>query len=170
MNGGPSAPARGGLAAAWARLAERERRLVLLAASVLGLALIWLLAVSPALRTLRQAEAQRATLAAQTEQLQRLRAEAQALQALPRLGHDEALRALESSVRQRLGDSAQLSVVGERATLVLRQTSAEALAQWLADARANARANTVEARLTRAGDNAPGAPVRWNGTLTLALP
>ena len=57
-----------------------------------------------------------------------------------------------------------------RATLVLRQTSAEALAQWLADARANARANTVEARLTRADDNAPGAPVRWNGTLTLALP
>ena len=50
MNGG-----RSGLAAAWARLAERERRLVLLAASVLGLALIWLLAVSPALRTLRQA-------------------------------------------------------------------------------------------------------------------
>ena len=64
MNGGPSAPARGGLAAAWARLAERERRLVLLAASVLGLALIWLLAVSPALRTLRQAEALRAALAA----------------------------------------------------------------------------------------------------------
>lgn len=167
-----AAPTRGprALGAAWARLAARERRLVLLAAAVLGLALLWLLAVAPALRTLRQAEAQRATLAAQTEQLQRLRAEAQALQALPRLGHDEALRALESSVRQRLGDSAQLSVVGERATLVLRQASAEALAQWLADARANARANTVEARLTRAGDNAPGAPVRWNGTLTLALP
>ena len=170
MNGGPSAPARGGLAAAWARLAERERRLVLLAASVLGLALIWLLAVSPALRTLRQAEPQRAALAAQAEQLQRLRAEAQALQALPRLGHDEALRALEASVRQRLGSSAQLSVVGERAQLVLRQASAAALAQWLADARANARANTVEARLTRAGDQAPGAPVLWNGTLSLALP
>ena len=149
---------------------HHDIRLVLLAAAVLGLALLWLLAVAPALRALRQAEAQRATLAAQTEQLQRLRAEAQALQALPRLGHDEALRALEASVRQRLGSSAQLSVVGDRAQLVLRQASAEALAQWLADARANARANTVEARLTRAGDQAPGAPVLWNGTLSLALP
>ena len=61
-------------------------------------------------------------------------------------------------------------MVGDRAQLVLRQASAEALAQWLADARANARANTVEARLTRAGDQAPGAPVLWNGTLSLALP
>lgn len=141
-----------------------------LAAAVVGLALLWLLALSPALRTLRQAELQRAELAAQAQQLQQLRSEAETLKALPRLGRDEALRALEATTRQRLGASAQLSVVGDRANLVLKQAPADALAQWLADARANARTNPVEARLTRAGDQAPGAPVLWNGTLSLSLP
>ena len=156
--------------AAWSRLDARERRLVALAAAVVALALLWLLAVAPALRTLRQAELQRTELATQAQRLQQLRTEAESLKALPRLGHDEALRALEAAVQQRLPGSAQLSVVGDRATVVLKQAPAGALAQWLADARANARANPVEARLTRAGDNAPGAPVLWNGTLSLSLP
>lgn len=141
-----------------------------LATAVVGLALLWLLALSPALRTLRQAELQRAELAAQAQQLQQLRGEAETLKALPRLGRDEALRALEATTRQRLDASAQLSVVGDRANLVLKQAPADALAQWLADARANARTNPVEARLTRAGDQAPGAPVLWSGTLSLSLP
>lgn len=163
-------PGAAPLAAAWARLEARERRLVALAAAVVGLALLWLLALSPALRTLRQAEVQRAELAAQAQQLQQLQREAEALKGLPRLGHDEALRALEAAARQRLGASGQLSVVGDRATLVLKAARADALAPFLADARANARANPVEARLTRTGDNAPGAPVLWNGTLALSLP
>lgn len=168
-----AAPASGAatrLRAAWARLDPRERRLSALAAAVVALALLWLLALAPALRTLRQAETQRTELAAQTQHLQQLRSEAESLKALPKLGRDDALRALEAAVKQRLGASAQLSVVGDRANVVLKQTPADALAQWLADARANARANPVEARLTRAGDNAPGAPVLWNGTLSLGLP
>ena len=156
--------------AAWARLDARERRLVALAAAVVALALLWLLALAPALGTLRQAEAQRTELAAQSQRLQQLRDEAESLKALPKLGRDEALRALEATVKQRLGANAQLSVVGDRANVVLKQAPADALAQWLADARANARANPVEARLTRAGDNAPGAPVLWNGTVALGIP
>ena len=109
------------LRAGWARLQARERRLLALAAAVVALALLWLLAVAPALRTLRQAEAQRSTLAAEAQRLQQLRREAEALKALPRLGHAEALRALEAAVQQRLPGSAQLSVVGDRATVVLKQ-------------------------------------------------
>lgn len=167
--GAADSPARR-LHAAWARLAPRERRLVVLATSVVALALLWLLALSPALRTLRQAEVQRAELAAEAQRMQQLQSEAAALKALPKLGHDEAVRALEAAVKQRLGASAQMSMVGDRANVVLKQAPADALAQWLADARANARANPVEARLTRAGDNAPGAPVLWSGTLSLSLP
>ena len=146
--GAADSPARR-LRAAWARLAPRERRLVALATSVVALALLWLLALSPALRTLRQAEVQRAELAAEAQRMQQLQSEAAALKALPKLGHDEAVRALEAAVKQRLGASAQMSMVGDRA---------------------NARANPVEARLTRAGDNAPGALVLWSGTLSLSLP
>lgn len=158
------------LRATWAQLAPRERTLVALAAATVLLALLWLLALAPALRTLRQAPAERAGLAAQAQQLQQLKAEAQALKALPRLSQDEAQRALQATTTGRLGSAAQLSLVGDRANVVLKQAPADALARWLADARANARATPVEARLTRGGDNTPGAPVLWSGTLVLSLP
>ena len=164
----PSARAR--LGSAWAGLAARERRLIALAAGVVALALLWWLALAPALNTLRQADAQRAELQAQAQRMQALKTEAQALKDLPRLGRNEALRALEASVQQRLRPSAQLSVVGDRAQLVLKDTPADALAQWLAEARVNARALPVEARLTRGAGAAPGAPVLWSGTLSLGLP
>lgn len=117
------------LAAAWARLGARERRLAALAATVVGLALLWWLGLAPALRTLREADSQRAALQVQAQQMQRLKTEAEALKALPRLSRDEALRALEAAVKQRLGATGQLSVVGDRANVALKETPADALAQ-----------------------------------------
>lgn len=163
-------PARGGPAALWRGLTERERRLVVLAAVVVGLALLWMLALAPALAVLRAAPAQRETLQAQAQQMQALQHEAEALKALPRLSHGDALRALESATRQRLGRSAQLSVLGERAQVRLQDTPAQALADWLAEVRANARAVPLDVRLTRGGDRAAGAPVLWSGTLSLSVP
>lgn len=160
----------GPLATAWARMEARERRLVALAAAVVGLALLWWLGLAPALRTLRAADDQRAALQVQAQQMQQLKAEAEALKALPRMSRDEALRALEGAVKQRLGDTGQLSVVGDRANVTLKNTPADALAQWLADARINARATPVDARLTRGANAAAGAPVLWSGTLSLGLP
>lgn len=158
------------LAAAWAALQPRERRGLALAAVVVGLALLWWLALAPALATLRAAPAQRAALQAQAQQMQRWQREAQALQAQPRLSRDTAVAALEAATRQRLGNAAQLSVAGERAQLTLKQAPAQDLADWLADVRASARAVPLDARLTRSGDTAPGAPVHWSGTLSLSLP
>lgn len=159
-----------GLGAAWARLAARERRLALLALAVVGLALLWWLALAPALATLRQAETQRRTLDLQWQRMQALQAEAEALKASPRMAHDEALRALEASVKQRLGASAQLAVVGERANLTLRDAPAAELAAWLAEARVDARAVPLEARLTRAAGASAGRGAQWSGTLSLSLP
>ena len=163
-----SAPTR--LGAAWARLDARERRLVAIAATVVGLALLWWVGLAPALRTLREAPAQRAALQVQAQKMQQLKAEADALKSVPRLAQDEALRALETAMKQRLGDTGQLSVMGDRANVVLKGASATALADWLSDVRVNARATPVEARLTRSGDTAPGAPVHWSGTLSLNVP
>ncbi len=158
------------LAAAWAGLGARERRMVVLAASVVGLALLWWVGLAPALRTLREAPAQRTALQTQAQQMQTLKAEADSLKAVPRLAQDEALRALETAMKQRLGDTGQLSVMGDRANVVLKGASATAVADWLSDVRVNARATPVEARLTRSGDTAPGAPVHWSGTLSLSVP
>lgn len=174
------APAR----ARWAALAPREQALVSGAAAVVAVALLWWVAIAPALQTLRSAEIQRRALDVQWQTMQSLRAQAQALQSQPGINQSDALRALESSVKQGLGATAQLNVVGDRATVTLRGTSAGALAQWLAQARVNARALPSEARLTRTAPPAPAAggtaavstlavddavPV-WSGSLVLSLP
>ena len=162
--------AAGSLRAAWQRLQARERRLVALAAAVVVLALLWWLGLAPAVRTLRQAGSQRAALQAQAQQMQQLQQEATALKAMPRMTQQEALRALEAATQQRLGDNARLSVVGDRASVTLKNASATGLAQWLTDARVNARSTPVDARLMRGNASAPGAAVTWNGTLSLRLP
>lgn len=150
----------------WAQLAPPEKNLLRLAlALLLGLAL-WQLALAPALRTLRSADVQARTLDAQLQHLQALQSQASVLQKQPPLGYDDALRALTIATKQTLGATAQLNVAGERVSVTLQGASADALAQWLAQARLNARAVPVEARLTRVASPvaAPGAaPARAPG-------
>lgn len=153
----------------WNLLAARERAGVGMALALVVLALLWWVALGPALSTLRGAEAQHRALDAQLQTMRGLQTEALALQGQPKLSYDEALRALDASVRQRLGSTAQLSVAGERATLTLKGADPDALARWLTQARVNARALPAEARLTRSAGG-PTAPARWDGSLVLTLP
>lgn len=148
----------------WQRLAPREKNLVAAATLLLAVALLWWLALAPALATLRSADEQHRTLDAQLQRMLGWRAQAVALQAQPRQSHEEALRLLEASVKQHLGASGRVAIVGERVTVTLAGTPADALAQWLTQARVNARALPSEARL---GRNAAGT---WDGTLVLSLP
>ncbi len=148
----------------WRLLPPRERSAIALAAIVVGLAALWWIALSPALATLRGAPAQHRALDAQLTRMRALAAQAQALQAQPRTNIADAPRLLEASVRERLGDTAQLVVAGDRATLTLSSARGDALAQWLTQVRVNARALPAEARLNR---NANGL---WDGTLVLTLP
>ncbi|MBK5205239.1 MAG: type II secretion system protein M [Polaromonas sp.] len=151
--------------AAWAALAPRERWLLGSAFAVALLAMLWWVAVAPALDTLRNAESRHRSLDAQLQTMRALAAEAGTLQTLPRINTDDSHKALALTVKQRLGATAQLAVAGERATVTLKGTSAEALAQWLAQARSNARALPTEAHLSL---NA--ARTGWDGSVVLALP
>lgn len=148
----------------WQGLAPREKMLASAAATVVVLALAWWLAIGPALAVLKTSDAQHAALDAQLARMQALQQQARALQSQPKQGYDESLRALEASVRQRLGSTARTTVAGDRVTLTLAATPPDALAAWLAEARANARALPAEARLTRAATGG------WDGTLVLTLP
>ncbi|TWO65528.1 type II secretion system protein M [Caenimonas sedimenti] len=152
------------LRARWNGLAPREKTLVLGAAALVAFALLWWLALAPALATLRSAESQHRTLDAQLQQMQRLQAQAQAMQAQPRQTYDEALRQLEQAIRGQLGTTARYSIAAERVTVTLTGASGQVLGQWLAQVRVNARALPGEARLVR---NANGS---WDGTLVLTLP
>jgi len=188
-----SSPWLSGLRGHWQRLAAREQTLVLTACAVVALALLWWVGVAPALKVLQQTGARQRSLDLQLQQMQGLAAQVQALQARPVLKYDDAVRALEASVKD-LGPGARLTMAGDRATVTLKSVPASALAPWLAQARVNARALPAEVRLVRAavpsapapvppsapGMNAPAlaaaspsagpALASWDGTLVLALP
>jgi general secretion pathway protein M len=155
------------LQARWAQLASREKSMLLAALAVVLIAVLWQLLLEPSLKTLRTAPAQAQALDTQLQRMQSLQAQAKALQQQAPLGFEEAVRALNLATKQTLGTSAQVSVSGERANVTLLATSADALAQWLAQVRLNARATPVEARLTRI---ATPAGVTWSGVLVMGLP
>jgi len=148
--------------AAWATLADRERRLITLGAAVLGAFLLWAVAIAPAWRTVSTAPARLDALALQTQQMQSLAREAVALRAVAPVPLDQAQAALAAAT-ERLGGAGKLSLQGERALLTLKGANSAQLSAWLAETRAGARARVVEATLTLAG---PGV---YDGSLTLAL-
>lgn len=148
----------------WQALPGREKTLVGAAAALVATALVWWVALGPALGVLRSANEQHRALDMQLQRMRGLQQQAQALQAQPKQNHDEALRRLELSVRQKLGTTARTTVVGDRVSVTLTGTPPEVLAQWITQARVDARALPSEARLTR---NAAGL---WEGTLVLSLP
>lgn len=147
----------------WRQLKINERRLILAAFWVILAVLLWLFAIAPALKTIKDAPEQHRALDAKLQNMRTLSLEAKNLQSQPKLGLDEAQKALQSAVTQRFGSTAQLNLAGERATLTLKNANPQELAQWLTQARVNARALPGEAKLSRSGDG-------WDGTLVLNLP
>jgi len=145
-------------------LAPREKLMVLAAGVVIAVAIVWMIAIGPALATLRTAEQQRRSLDTELQRMVALKAEAQAMQSQPKQSRDEAMRQLEQSVKLRLGASGRMVIQGDRVSLTLTGTPADAFAQWLSQARTAAHVLPGEAHLTR---NASGL---WEGTLVLILP
>jgi len=159
------------VSARWLALQPRERLAVSVAAAVLSGGLVWWVLLSPALQTLRTADAQRTELERQHQLVLALQAEARGLQSQPKLSPAEAQKALETAVKQTLGPAAQLQVAGERATVSFKAVSAESLAQWLAQTRVNAHALPSEAKLTRTPTaGASRAPATWDGSIVMRLP
>ena len=150
------------LRARWQAASRREQRSLLLAAGVLVLALLWWLALAPALAVWRTTPAQHLLLQAQMQHMQTLQAQARALQALPTLNAPESRRALEESLKP-LGSSARMTVQMDRLNVTLEGVSAQALAQWLSSSRQNAHLVPTEVHLTRAAD-------AWGGSVVFTLP
>ena len=159
------------LAARWQayaqRLAPRERSALQLAAWLLGLLLVWSVAIAPAWRVLQSAPERQARLEPQLNTMRALAAEARALQQAESTqapAWPERLRALEASSQRLLKDQAQLAPSGEQVTVTLRDAAPEALAQWLQEVRINARLRPTRMQIERGGT---AAAVRWRGTLVL---
>ena len=148
-------------AAAWRGRTPRERQAISWGAVALGVLLVWLFAVQPALRTMREAPPRLDRLDAELQQMQRLAAESRTLRATPPVAPSQAGAALQAATA-RLGAAGRLALLGDRATLTLAGADAQQLQSWLAEARRAARARPIEAQLTR-------GPQGWTGTLTVSL-
>jgi general secretion pathway protein M len=163
------------LAARWNAMASRERLLVGCALALLAVALLWWVAISPALSQIKQAQQLSPQLDAQLQLMRTQAQEAASLKGQRQLSYDESLRGLEASIKT-LGAGALLSVSDARASVTLKGTNGDALAQWLAQVRTNARLVPSELRLQKspAASASTGASATamasWDGTVVLNLP
>ncbi|NUZ05616.1 type II secretion system protein GspM [Piscinibacter koreensis] len=147
--------------AAWLARTPSERQMLSIGASVVGIAIVWLIAVQPAWRTIRSAPAQLDQLDQQLLTFSSLAAEVTELRQAPPVGASQAAAALTAAT-ERLGKRARLSLQGERAIVTLTGVTSEDLRSWLAEVRSAARARPVEMQLVRAGSG-------YNGSLTVTL-
>jgi general secretion pathway protein M len=145
----------------WQALPARERGLLAMAGAVLGLYLVWAVAVQPALQAIVRAPAELDALEAQAQAMQLLAAEAGALRAAPAVAPEQAAAALKAATA-RLGEKGRLSLQGDRAVLTLTGVGTGQLRDWLTEARSGARARPVEVNLARAAQG-------LSGTLVVAL-
>ena len=158
--GGPAGAARSARAW-WQALGTRDRRLLGAGAAVLGLYLVWAVAVQPAWRTIDRAAAERDKLDRQWQTMQRLAAEAKDLRTATPVSQPQAAAALQAATA-RLGGAGRLVLQGDRAVLTLNGVGTGALRDWLAEARSGARARPLEANLARAAQG-------YSGTLVVVL-
>lgn len=141
----------------WLALSAREQLTLRWLGWVLGALLFWGIAIAPAWHTLNQSQDHRNEAIQQTERMQALMHQAQALQERPTLSREEALRTLQS-LSSAAGAGMQISLKGEQVFVQLKAVRAQALAQWLSLARTQAQALPMEVHLTRPVPGSPGNP------------
>jgi general secretion pathway protein M len=165
----------------WQQRSARERQGLLLASAGIAVALVWRIALAPTLQTWQEAPAKQAWLDQQTQQMQTLQAQAQGLNTSHALTRREAVQWLEAHLED-LGPGAKLQLQADAASLSLQAAPAQALANWLSQARENAHVRPVQAQLQQVTNPPPSKPgattaspgmdstVRWSGSLQLRLP
>lgn len=146
----------------WKALAERERLAVIVAATLIGVWIVWAIAVQPAWRTLQQAPKQIDALDVQLQAMQRLAAETRELRAVAAVGPSQQQEALKAATERLGAEKARIAVQGDRATLTLTGVTGEQLSAWLGEVRSGARVRPVETQLSR-------GPAGYTGTVIVAL-
>lgn len=143
----------------WAQMSARERWMVGLALVAVGLTLLVVLGVRPAWNQLQKGPARLQQLDVQLQAAQRAALEAQALRQVAPVPAAQAQAALKAAT-EFLGPQAQMTLQGDRVLVQVTEVSADALLQWLGEARRAARMRPVQAQLQRQGD-------RYTGTVVL---
>jgi general secretion pathway protein M len=140
----------------WRSRAPRERQLIAAGAIALAVLVVWMIAVQPALRALRETPAELDRLDSQWQQMQLAAFESAALRSaspVPAAQASEALRA----ATERLGGKGKIALQGDRAVLTFSGVPFEALRNWLGEVRSAARARPVEAQLLKGASGYSGS-------------
>lgn len=145
----------------WRSLQQRERIAIGVAVAVVVAWLFWLVAIGPAVRTLREAPTRIAELDGQLQTMRRLAAESRELRGTSPVPQGQSVMALTSAT-ERLGAAGKITIQGDRATLTLNGVSTERLRAWLGEARSGARVRPVDVQLTR-------GPQGYAGTIIVML-
>ena len=146
----------------WHTLAPRERQMVVAVGVVLAVFIVWLIAVQPALRTLRETAPERDRLELQLQQMQIAALESETLRGASPVPAAQAADALRAAT-ERLGGKGKIAIQGDRATLSFTGVPFTSLRVWLGEARSGARARPVEAQLLKGAGG-------YNGSISLTLP
>lgn len=146
----------------WQTLAPRERSMVVVVAIVLVVFIVWLIAVQPALRTLRETAPELDRLELQLQQMQIAALESETLRGASPVPATQAAEALRAAT-ERLGGKGKIQIQGDRATLTFTGVQFGGLRTWLGEARSGARARPVEAQLLKGTGG-------YNGSISLTLP
>ena len=156
------APWMDALAKRWLTLQPRERLGLQVSMALLGLYLLWTLALAPALATLSGPETQRKRLETQLQRMQALSAQASAIRSEARPAPKDWRQELKGSLSG-LGQ-AQLIESGGTLQVQLQACDAQALGRWLAELAPRWRLHISQASLRT---DAQGL---WQGQITLAKP
>jgi len=145
----------------WQSRAPRERLAIAAMVFAVAVLLVWLIAVQPALRTLREAPVELDRLDSQWQQMQLAALESATLRSASPVPPQQAAEALRAAT-ERLGGKGKIALQGDRATLTFSAVPFETLRNWIGEARSAARARPVEAQLLKSANG-------YSGTITIVL-
>jgi len=145
----------------WRSRAPRERQLIAAGAIALAALLVWLIAVQPALKTLRETPAELDRLDLQLQQMQLAAFESAGLRSASPVPPAQASEAVRAAT-ERLGGKGKVALQGDRAVLTFSGVPFEAVRNWLGEVRSAARARPVEAQLLKGASG-------YSGSITITL-
>lgn len=140
----------------WQSRAPHERQLIVAAAVAVAILIVWLIAVRPALNTLRETPAELDRLDLQWQQMQLAALESTTLRSASPVPPQQAAEALRAAT-ERLGGKGKIALQGDRATLTFSGVPFDALRNWIGEARSAARARPTEAQLLKGANGYSGA-------------
>lgn len=146
----------------FAQLSPREQTGIRWALVVLGSAVLWFVAIAPALQVWQKSQSQLSVLAQQHADMLALQVQAKQWQSRKALSTEASAQMLQSLCAN-LGEKVKCSRQALRMTVDVKGVSPQALAQAWAQARSQAQAVLLETHLQRQGD-------AWDGQWIWALP